>query len=166
MDLLIRWCAQVDDLGKDTYGYNILERVKCFEVTERARDVLERKLDENPPLSIKRAELFKELIMATHYEHNAPVDVIKKRLLKLGGKPTIEEVELVLKTDYEVIITSKEESKVLGGSKTKTFSLDGQVINGLGMSKTGGGKGRLKAVGSIVITNAAKERLIERLRGY
>lgn len=166
LDLLIRWYAQVDDLGKDTYGYNILNRVQHFKVTERARDVLGRMMDKNKPLSTIQSEFFKTLIKATHYEHNAPVDVIKKRLLKLGINPTITRVEEVLRTDYEVIITSKEESKVLGGSKKKFYPLDGRATKGLAMSKTGNGNERLDAIGAGIISSTEKDKLISKLNVY
>jgi len=86
-------------------------------------------------------ELWKEL----HYEHIIPNSVLMRKLINLGFAPDIEMVKNVM-SQSEVVILSREEAKLLDGSETKEYPLEGKLVFGKGMKSKGEPKERLKII--------------------
>lgn len=86
-----------------------------------------------------------ELHKLLHYEHIVPVSSTINALLSLGESPSRESVLEVL-SDTEVIILSKEESKVLDGNIDLIYQLEGSETHGKGLKSTGTKAERLKSI--------------------
>jgi hypothetical protein len=113
---------------------------------------------ENQEIS-KKNDLNDFFIQSTHPEHNISVSKMKMNLLDLNN-PTLQDVRNYLRGNYTVVLISKEEQKVLNGSKKKLYQLDGQMVPGAGLSVNGEADERLAAIGA-VIDPAHRQNLIE-----
>lgn len=145
-DHLVRWYPQIDELGRDTYGFTPLERIERLPISERVMDDVITYL--NSIVSVSNGDFNEYFKKRIHYEHNAPVDVIKKELLKLD-KPDVKSVSSILNNGYDVVILKKEEVIKLAS---------------LGLSKKGSYEERLNAIGGSVIGLDEKMELINLIK--
>jgi hypothetical protein len=72
---LIRWYPQISFEGRDTYALGIEEKIEHHEISKDALRVLREAM-----LNGKNKKSMKKLL---HYEHNVPVDMVKRRLIEL-----------------------------------------------------------------------------------
>lgn len=160
---LVRWYPQVSNNGKDTYSLNFLEKLYNWEITERAIKAFKNAVKDKKDLSISK--LNKIFNKETHPEHNIPVDKMISRLLELQKNSTEQDVIDCLKNDYEVVIISNDESKVLNGSKSKKYLLDGIEKDGKGMGKNcENGVKRLRDIEAKIANDDCKKDLIDYLK--
>jgi hypothetical protein len=82
-----------------------------------------------------------------HYEHITPVSYTIKELIELE-EPTIESIKEIM-NQTEVIILSKEEAKILDGSSSKKYPLEGECVSGLGQKSGHNRENRIKALKDI-----------------
>ena len=80
-----------------------------------------------------------------HYEHIIPVSSTILALLSLGKNPSQEAVHQVL-SETEVIILSKEESKILDGNVNTMYQLEDSKEYGKGMKSHGTKAERLNSI--------------------
>jgi hypothetical protein len=66
---------------------------------------------------------------------------------------TLDSVRNSLNDQYDVILITQEEKKVLNGKIDTLYSLDGEQKNGCGFSKSGNYSERLKAINAVLINN-------------
>lgn len=146
-DLLIRWYPQVAFNGRDSYGLDIIGRLENALVSEGAKNKL-KEISKEHFDSI--SELRKALKKSVHYEHNCPVDVIKRRLLVLDlNTITFESVRAVLEEGYAIVLISKEEEQHLREKK---------------LIKKGDFESRLKAIGAKLLNGTQKQDLMRDLK--
>ncbi len=131
-DHLIRWYPQVTLNGRDGYGLDIIGRLENSKVTEKARDLL---FDICNNFRGKKGQLKLTLKKAVHYEHNCPVEVIKRKLISLENS-RIDEIKATLNDGYEIILISKDEEALLRKK---------------GLTKTAGYHERLESIGNKII---------------
>lgn len=158
---LIRWHPQVSHEGFDTYKLNCIEKLRNWEISDRAIiAVTERLAQINAPCRLKMLnDVFFEL---THPEHNVSVNLKKRQLLNLDN-PNLENVRSCLNDDYQVILLSKEESQTLNGRPMKQYMLDGQYQSGKGLSTKGSYTERLEVIGATIADIQTKDELIRHL---
>lgn len=140
-DLLIRWYPQVASNGRDSYGLDIIGRIENSIVSEKARDLL---VDIVNDFQGTKAQLKQNLKKAVHYEHNSPVDVIKRKLIGLENV-RLDEVKKILNEDYAIVLITKNEEELLRKK---------------GFAKTGSFKERLEVIGAITLDEKSKKELI------
>ena len=158
---LIRWHPQVSHEGFDTYKLSCIEKLRNWEISNRAIVAFTERLSQiNTPCRMKMLnDVFKEL---THPEHNVSVNLKKTQLLNLAN-PNLENVRSCLNNDYKVILLSKEESRVLNGKSTNQYMLDGQYQSGRGLSTKGSYTERLESIGATIVDFQSKDDLIRHL---
>jgi hypothetical protein len=111
-DHLVRWYVQVDANGRDNYSAGgIIERFRHCKISKDALNICREIINDEKNTNKSRSEKKKKLKGVVHYEHNVPVNVVKKKLLQIEKPITFEKVESVLNYEYEVIIISKYENK-------------------------------------------------------
>jgi hypothetical protein len=160
LDLMIRWHAQCDVHGRDSYGFSTAALVSTFEVSERAAQVIEDILAS----PVTREDKCRKLRHDLHYEHNPPVEVIKRQLVALPCPASAEAVLAVLNGNYGIVILSNEEARALDGNPRNTYPLDGSMVNGAGMSRTGSASDRLGRIKASLIGAKRKEALSNELK--
>ena len=163
LDLMIRWCPQMNEEGRDTYSFDIIRKLKTHRITIRAAELIGNLIDN---YGTEPREVFLERLNDNiHYEHNSPVNEIRIKLAQIK-LPTYADVSGILNDGYEVILMTKEESAVLNGSKTKKYALDNENRAGCGLSKSGSAVERLNeiqaGISSPEKTSDLYHRLIER----
>ncbi len=144
-DLLIRWYPQVASDGRDSYGLDIVGRLENSTISEKARELL---LHICKTFKGSKKDIKQELKRSVHFEHNSPVDVVKKKLLNLKHV-TIENVKQILNDGYSVVIITKEEENLLRKK---------------GLSKTGEFQLRLYSIGAKLIDDGSKNELIQEIQ--
>lgn len=156
LDLDIRWYAQCDSDGIDTYGYDLARVVMNHRITKRAAIKLKGLLTDGKAIS--------ELERSVHYEHNPPVKVIREKLLDFTRNKSIsiKDVKKLLDTKYEVIILSNDENLVLNRANG-TFSLDGKPKVACGYSVKGSWKERLEKIDAKFASAQERKSLVRML---
>ena len=140
-DLLIRWYPQVAANGRDSYSLDIIGRLQNSMVSEKARDLL---IEICRDFQGTKKELKQNLKKAVHFEHNSPVDVVKRRLLSIEQVKS-ESVKSILNDSYIIVLITKDEEK---------------LIRNKGLAKTGGFNQRLDEIGAILLSDTSKNDLI------
>jgi hypothetical protein len=140
-DLLIRWYPQVASNGRDSYGLDIIGRIENSMVSERARDLLVSICND---FQGTKSQLKVKLKRAVHFEHNSPVDVVKRKLIGLSNA-SIEDVKAILNEGYAIVLITKNEEESLRKK---------------GLAKTGSFHERLGLIGAKVLNETSKEELI------
>lgn len=142
-DLLIRWYPQVAKDGRDSYGLDIVGRLKNSFISQNANNAL---------IDICRdfqgtnaAELKQNLKRAVHFEHNSPVEVVKRRLLGLEHI-NINIVKSILNDGYSIVLISRDEERLIRENKL------GQI---------GEFNDRLAKIGAILLNESSKSDLID-----
>jgi hypothetical protein len=142
-DLLIRWYPQVAKDGRDSYGLDIVGRLKNSFISQNANNAL---------IDICRdfqgtnaAELKQNLKRAVHFEHNSPVEVVKRRLLGLEHI-NINTVKSILNDGYSIVLISRDEERLIRENKL------GQI---------GEFNDRLAKIGAILLNESSKSDLID-----
>ena len=110
-------------------------------VTVKARDLL---LKHCQDFLGTKLELKNRLKKVVHFEHNTPVDVVKRKLLNLDIV-TNKNVHLILNDCYNIILVTKEEEK---------------LIRKNGLAKSGEYYQRLVSIGAKLIDEVSKKDLI------
>ena len=144
-DLLIRWYPQISSDGRDSYGLDIIGRLENAKVSMRAKILIEQICNE---FIGSKNELKKELKRVLHYEHNVPVDVIKKRLIQLETI-NIETIKTLLSNDYSIVLITKAEE---------------QSLRENGYTSRGEYQERLDAISTILIDEETKSELIQTIK--
>lgn len=129
----IRQFPEITSDHKRTWK-NVSRYLKHLKISKRASKIIDK--------NISNKELWKLL----HYEHIEPISVTLKRLIELGINPSLNQVTEIMK-DCEVIILSKEEAKVLDGSKDKLYDLEGKKVYGVGLRSRGTKEERMNSIG-------------------
>jgi hypothetical protein len=142
---LIRWYPQISLEGRDTYALGIEEKIEHHEISQDAI----RSLRE----AMQRGESKESMKKLLHYEHNVPVDMVKKRLLELlnNSSADFESIKRLMDSSYEVILISKAEES---------------MIRRLGFTKTGTFDERMNAAGISLCDIDLKMQFLRALRAY
>ncbi len=157
----IRWYPQISDNGLDTYSLSYIDKVKNWEISDRAVIAFQERLNQiNGRQS--RSLLNQLLKETTHPEHNISVDSKKRQLLNLT-RPNLSIVKDCLNDGYKVILLSKDETNVLNGNPRNEYILDGRIEHGRGMRVHGSYEERLNAIGATVIDQETKDKFIRDL---
>ena len=91
------------------------------------------------------AELKQNLKRAVHFEHNSPVEVVKRRLLGLEHI-NINTVKSILNDGYSIVLISRDEERLIRENKL------GQI---------GEFNDRLAKIGAILLNESSKSDLID-----
>jgi hypothetical protein len=142
-DLLIRWYPQVALDGRDSYGLDIIGRLQNSMVSERARDLLIEICRDFQ--GTNAAELKLNLKRAVHFEHNSPVDVVKRKLLGLE-QININTVKTILNDGYSIVLITRDEERLIRENRL------GQI---------GEFHQRLDAIGARLLNESSKSDLID-----
>ena len=142
---LIRWYPQISFEGRDTYALGIEEKIEHHEISKDALRVLREAM-----LNGKNKKSMKKLL---HYEHNVPVDMVKRRLIELirAGRADFEEIRRLMDSSYEVILISKAEES---------------MIKRMGFTKTGTFDERMNAAGIRLCDSNLKMQILSELKAY
>jgi hypothetical protein len=157
----IRWYPQISDNGLDTYSLNYIDKIRNWEISERAIIAFQDKLKQiiGRP---SRSQLNQALKDSTHPEHNISVDLKKRQLLNLET-PNLKSVINCLNDGYKVILLSKDERNVLNGNPRNEYILDGRIELGRGMRVIGSYEERLNKIGASVFNQQSKDKFIRKL---
>jgi hypothetical protein len=159
----IRWYPQISDNGLDTYSLNYIDKIKNWEISNRAIIAFQERLNQITGRH-SRSQLNQILKDSTHPEHNISVDSKKRQLLNLET-PNLNSVVNCLNDGYKVILLSKDERDVLNGNPNNEYILDGRIEHGRGMRVQGSYEERLNTIGAIVIDQQTKDNFIRNLLG-
>lgn len=98
---------------------------------------------------------------SVHYEHICPVEVLYKALLNARASSIKVSREIVhgILSEAEVVILSKQEARLLDGSKSKHYQVGGHSSTGLGLRKIGTAEERLEAIGARVEPCTSRNRI-------
>jgi hypothetical protein len=160
---MVRWYPQISNNGMDTYGLGILDKLTNWRLSSRAYNAILERANELP-INATRAELNKALQSVFHPEHNVPVKIKKLELINLVN-PDFEIVRQTLENEYEVILITKQEARVLNGRRNSNYQLDQQVVMGCGLTSSGSYAERLHAIQAVTIPRTTQEELIQFLTG-
>lgn len=144
-DHLIRWYPQVSSDGRDSYGLDIVGRLENSMISLNAKNLLTQICGE---FKGSKKELKHILKKSVHFEHNAPVDVIKNKLIQLQ-QVDFNNIQTILNVGYYIIIITKEEENLLRKK---------------GYAKKGECQERLNAIGAILINEETKSQLIRTIK--
>lgn len=170
-DHIIRWTPQISEDGRDSYGIDVLERIKTHRISNRLFKEIISEINSTDFSAVSNKnelnscfnELKKRINKKIHYEHNPPVEVIKQKLMKIYSEKedelNEEEIHKILTLKYEVILISQEEHKALD-SKAE-LNLDGKQFKGKGLKKSGEFDERLKSINATLIDNNLKNTIFE-----
>jgi hypothetical protein len=144
-DHLIRWYPQVSSDGRDSYGLDIVGRLENSMISLNAKNLLTQICGE---FKGSKKELKHILKKSVHFEHNAPVDVIKNKLIQLQ-QVDFNNIQTILNVGYYIVIITKEEENLLRKK---------------GYAKKGECQERLNAIGAILINEETKSELIQTIK--
>ncbi|MBC8548757.1 MAG: hypothetical protein H8D23_03815 [Candidatus Brocadiales bacterium] len=120
--------------SEDKKTYQKVELYKRYHrISERAAKIIDKHEGED--------DVYKLL----YYEHIIPVSSTISALLDLGRNPSREAVREVL-SETEVIILSKEESKILDGNVNSMYPLEEEKFHGMGLKSRGSKAERLNSM--------------------
>jgi hypothetical protein len=159
---LVRWFPQISDNGLDTYSLNYIDKIRNWEISNRAIIAFQEKLNQITG-NHSRSQLNQVLKDSTHPEHNISVDSKKRQLLNLE-RPNLQSVIECLNDGYKVILLSKDESSVLNGNPKNEYILDGKIEKGKGMRVNGTYEERLIEIGATVVDQKTKDNFIRTLQ--
>jgi hypothetical protein len=157
----IRWYPQISDNGLDTYSLNYIDKIRNWEISNRAIIAFQDRLNQIPGRH-SRSQLNQVLKDSTHPEHNISVNSKKRQLLNLES-PNLNSVINCLNDGYKVILLSKDESNVLNGNPRNEYILDGRIEHGRGMRVKGSYEERLNTIAATVIEQQTKDNFIRNL---
>jgi hypothetical protein len=157
----IRWYPQISDNGLDTYSLSYIDKIRNWEISNRAINAFQERLNQIPGRH-SRSQLNQFLKDSTHPEHNISVNLKKSQLLNLEI-PNLNNVINCLNDGYKVILLSKDESNVLNGNPRNEYTLDGRIENGRGMRVQGTYEERLNTIAATVIDQQTKDNFIRNL---
>ncbi len=155
---LLRQYSEVNSEGIGVH-HDIDLCKKSYQFTVRAVNALDEFEKKYAKLSNskKRSILWKDFL---HPEHIMPNVIIRNKLqekAKLNGF-TLSVVKAIMH-DCKIIILSKEESRVLDGSKLTKYMLDGVKVNGFSMRTSGVPEERLSAIGASIHSEYMSNKL-------
>ncbi len=134
-EILVSAIRHFPDINsEDKKTYQKVELYKRYHrISERAAKIIDTHYGET------------DLRQLLNYEHIVPVSVTINDLLNLGENPSLEAVSRVL-GETEVIILSKEESKILDGNVNTMYQLEESKEYGKGMKSSGTKAERLNSI--------------------
>lgn len=101
---LIRWYPQINEEGRDSYGLSLFDKISHCEVSKKALDLISSDLKNGIEVQAIQKKI--------HYEHNAPVNTIKNKLLALDN-PNFETVKNTLEFEYKIVLITKQEADII-----------------------------------------------------
>ena len=119
---LIRWYPQINEEGRDSYGLSLFDKILHCEISKNALKTISNDLTNGIDIKTIQKKI--------HYEHNAPVNTIKNKLLALEN-PNFEDVKKILEFEYKIVLITKQEANIIN----KQFKSTGSFTERLKIAK-------------------------------